>query len=1282
MGSRARVAGAHGGQVRDFADLRKRERPSDHARASKLILTRVSAGIFVLYPFLLPLCSWLHRPIPLVALVGCQDLHERVRSDVPKNKPLAFISREVDASFPPKKNKPEVKDWDAFRARGILRSNWVEKHRNRDPAVVCVMYDWDDKTSEHAHSTALASRAMAVRTRASSRGVLDIVVVAVRKTVPQDSTFEDRHRGICRDAGLSSKNFFALFPADGSDFARSLRRLEDYIYTLACRRYREFYKRVRRLRDRVPKSQGELQVRYNFKMGFYSEFYGDQATALTNYTSAYNALTMLKLGKESERTLEVKTVAELIVFKVSDKGARRGADRIIHVLFYIISGASRLCLSGRAHARTHNDSAPTPHPLPKTLAQVIHLLLESKEVDKAVEQFRHHVSFYRGYTGIPSLAFHHFAWLSRQNRMFAEFYAAAPSARKRWTRAQNPGLYYQAAANYAKKRKAAAGEALAATGMTKLQPQLAKLPKTEYLGQVLTDAEKTLRAHQSSTSSIHSHVVVQRILMQESSAKHSDIVLDRLTSAYEHFKRQKASRMILHIAYQMAEEYMSENQFTLAQKFYNRIASKYRREKWQVMLAQILERSLLCAERLGAAPAKVRCTIELLSPALGVDAKRRADIMTTLSDVNLGIPVPVAAIADRGLDLDNVMCFDLPRSYGLLRCGAHFSQQVGAGAGRRTAIRFRLLVRSDFPGDLKFSKIQVVFKESLAPALTILPSKDKPTQAEEAKKSAEEIKKSDGIVVYADLSFSDASSRARTFESEFHVERPPGGRAEVSVSHVLFAIDSTRSDVVSAAASVPISAPADAAPGDAKSGETKTAPSIPVVLKTLCSPWAGVEAKGTGQRADSAMKPGARRALVRRGSVRTAMLRLDKPVARASLSVSQNVPGIVAERYPFTIEIDSKTDTAAVGATLSLVCVAAEGKRTNVASLDGRLLRFGLWEAAADGAGGRNVDFPGRAAVAPLGRGEKRAVHVWVEASRAVRCPCIAVFEYENEYGETVATEKPFTLSFVKPFSAVFNVFPETTTLIPITKLKYSGSCVVRGKPFLLHANIENTAKHDLMIGGVKIDFSRARPDCEIEVLDAPPVDVAPTRALPGEKRTFSFLLRAGRGDVCRGAALVLRWRRAEQDDGGGDSKIGGDTGEAKAFDTRVGVPSIAVADPAFDVEIDAPRQAVALQPVQLRLRVRNKTASVEEVTVKARTDGPDQVCAGPTDATVTIPPRSMLDLRFDLTFLKAGPASLPRVQLYSAHYAKYLYDVGNLGSVFVSSHGAATASAEKDKTA
>jgi ribulose bisphosphate carboxylase small subunit len=60
--------------------------------------------------------------------------------------------------------------------------------------------------------------------------------------------------------------------------------------------------------------------------------------------------------------------------------------------------------------------------------------------------------------------------------------------------------------------------------------------------------------------------LVRSALTAESTVEHSNQVIALLTKAYECFKKEKSTRMILHIAYQIGLEYYHSGHFELAKQ--------------------------------------------------------------------------------------------------------------------------------------------------------------------------------------------------------------------------------------------------------------------------------------------------------------------------------------------------------------------------------------------------------------------------------------------------------------------------------------------------------------------------------------------------------------------------------------------------------------------------------------------------------------------------------------------------------------------------------------------
>ena len=103
---------------------------------------------------------------------------------------------------------------------GILRDNWLTKHRQHRPAVACLFFDRDQCLSD----TGLASAAAALEVARASvrrRGASLVAVLVGREPAAPEPLPDDRLAVLHRRGGLDARSLFSVTPGH----APSLHRL-------------------------------------------------------------------------------------------------------------------------------------------------------------------------------------------------------------------------------------------------------------------------------------------------------------------------------------------------------------------------------------------------------------------------------------------------------------------------------------------------------------------------------------------------------------------------------------------------------------------------------------------------------------------------------------------------------------------------------------------------------------------------------------------------------------------------------------------------------------------------------------------------------------------------------------------------------------------------------------------------------------------------------------------------------------------------------------------------
>ncbi|PRQ47168.1 putative Foie gras liver health family 1 [Rosa chinensis] len=491
-------------------------------------------------------------PVSLVSVVGCSELHSFISThlhslDPPINTLALPDLSKVSLLLPPP--KPNPADFSAAAApppAGILKRDWLLKHRTKVPAVVAALISSDRVSGDPAQWLELCSEIDNLKGLIRGRSIKLVVVVVNSHSTEEIS--EDQMVAVRKRAEVDAKYLLTFYTGEDSQLKQSLHRLGTVFAELAGMYYRDEGRRIKLRIERKSSGPTDLNIRYSFKVAVYAEFRRDWVEALRFYEDAYHMLREVIPGVSTrlsaiQRLVEIKTVAEQLHFKIST------------------------------------------------------LLLHGGKIMEAVIWFRQHNASYRKLKGSPEAIFLHWEWMSRQFLVFAELletssaaiqsisHLTAGTADRPLTEWEfQPAHYYQLAAHYLKEKRSSLDFAVSmsegdidysaeSVAPSSHMGQFARLIEQgdAFVMQPLTDEE-----------------YMRYAISEGKRFQDSFEIIALLKKSCESYTNLKVRRMASFCGFQMAREYYAAGDFNNAKLLFDDIASLYRQEGWVTLLWEVL----------------------------------------------------------------------------------------------------------------------------------------------------------------------------------------------------------------------------------------------------------------------------------------------------------------------------------------------------------------------------------------------------------------------------------------------------------------------------------------------------------------------------------------------------------------------------------------------------------------------------------------------------------------------------------------------------------------------
>ncbi|KAL8251541.1 hypothetical protein R6Q59_035234 [Mikania micrantha] len=510
-------------------------------------------------------------PVTLVCIVGHQDLHATISTHLHSEQPpintlaLPDFSKISVIDRIPKDKENHLPA--AYTSSGILKRDWLLKHRTRVPAVVAALFDADQLSGDPAQWLQVCTDLENLKAVIRGRNIKLVVVIIVRFN-SKDFITEDRMVALRKHAEVDAKYVITFIPDDASELNLSLNRLANIFGELAVTFYRDEGRRVKTRLEKKSYGSIEFNVRYCFKVAIYAEFRRDWVEALRMYEDGYHALREM-IGTSTrlppiQQLVEIKMVAEQFHFKIST------------------------------------------------------LLLHGGKIVEAIKWFRQHNASYKKLTGPTQMNFLHWEWLSRQFLVFAELLetTSATISSPTLTVADRtssdwefrPAYYYQLAAQFLKEKKTCVEFAVSVTPIDTDESCDSIVPSL-YVGQFarLLDLGET-SVMQLITDEDY---ILFALIAEGKRFGDSTEIIALLKKAYEAYDNLKSQRAASFCRLLMAKEYFLTSDYTNSKHHFDNLTSLYRQEGWVTLLWEVLGYLRECSRKLGSAQDFVSYSLEM-----------------------------------------------------------------------------------------------------------------------------------------------------------------------------------------------------------------------------------------------------------------------------------------------------------------------------------------------------------------------------------------------------------------------------------------------------------------------------------------------------------------------------------------------------------------------------------------------------------------------------------------------------------------------------------------------
>eukprot|EP00038_Savillea_parva_P000401 m.95974 g.95974 ORF g.95974 m.95974 type:complete len:1226 (+) comp10134_c0_seq1:244-3921(+) len=500
--------------------------------------------------------------------------HKQVWSALTEGRPDTGIPLQYELTpetadiFPDRKSKKKddrrnsVATEEDFIPEGIVKENWVHKHKEQIPSVVVIFFNLEWQAENWAtRESECADLINGIRANAKGRYTRLVAVLLQASPLPDgDTLVEERAVSLRNACQLKTRSSLFALPSKDSGLKGMVIRLESAFFELSVKYYEQAEMSVKN-RIEAHATETVLAARYLFKCGYFCELRQQRQSALKSYTQMY---TMLRDAQGTGVPLaEIKGVAGLV------------------------------------------------------LAKICQLHFAAQKPKDALTTFREHMKVFASREGRKATVFRHYAWLAEQQFLFAHVFEEAVDAGLAATYVEHPGHYYFRAAEQVQRWKDAGADALA--GLPEAQAAAeAKAETPEYIGQtniVLSNVDDAVLSELSP-----SDLELVKLAVLEKTYPHSVTIVDMCDKAIVRFsdlrvgKRKVSSRRSLCMIHAVrAGELVELGRHREALDGVVPAINQFRIDKWFELLGHTVEFAARASYVMRDAHTLVLCLLEMSS---------------------------------------------------------------------------------------------------------------------------------------------------------------------------------------------------------------------------------------------------------------------------------------------------------------------------------------------------------------------------------------------------------------------------------------------------------------------------------------------------------------------------------------------------------------------------------------------------------------------------------------------------------------------------------------------